>query len=452
MGVPEPGWGAQGSSGRCWAGDGDGGGGEEGAAPHPEPPDPPERGLHISLPSRSSGSGGAGGALRNGDSAVAPGEGAGGSSSSLEPQLEGLGWSHSAGPRGAPGAWPPPPSPRSARDSPGLGASAGDRPGQGRVTETLGSPPGVPTPPTPPPFSVRRRKDSLRRRSREKPPSSSSLPGEPGIMLVCGDTGGAVGGLWDPPPACSGPPGSLSPSQFAQRPLPCSGPSTQNCTEPPRLLRTPNPPQGPPGSLRAPHDCSKLLSLLRAPPIPSGLPVCSGPIPTFPPACSEPPFLFSTINFSGPPVPLDLPACSGPPILQPHPPRAPPHVAQVEGDLEGAPEAVGELGVHVQHLEQVLTQDLVQVAVGESPNVRPRLPGPGVQVQRLPEGVVLTWGCGGVTGGPGGPRTAPGTPAAAAAPKGALLIEANSGGYPEGREGSHQGCEQGWGDPREHPR
>lgn len=35
------------------------------------------------------------------------------------------------------------------------------------------------------PFSVRRRKESLRRRRRLKPPFISSLPGDPGIMLVC---------------------------------------------------------------------------------------------------------------------------------------------------------------------------------------------------------------------------------------------------------------------------
>lgn len=58
----------------------------------PPSPFPPERGLHMSLPLRSSASGAAGASvparvLRNGDSTAAPG--AGGSSSSLEGELEG---------------------------------------------------------------------------------------------------------------------------------------------------------------------------------------------------------------------------------------------------------------------------------------------------------------------------------------------------------------------------
>lgn len=56
----------------------------------------------------------------------------------------------------------------------------------------------------------------------------------------------------------------------------------------------------------------------------------------------------------------------------------PTHVSQVEGDLQAGPEVVGELGVHVQHLQQVVPMDLVQVAVGEGPHVpiglaRPRV-------------------------------------------------------------------------------
>lgn len=159
----------------------------------PHAPSPPERGLHISLPSRSSVSVAAGASplgrgLRKGERAAAPGVGTGCSSSSLDGELEGeLQWhgSHSAGPRGAPGAWQPLLS-RSAfcppRGSPA--ASASEERTHGGVTHPSG-PPHPPHPPNPAPFSVRRRKESLRLRRRLKPLSSSSLPGEPGIMLVC---------------------------------------------------------------------------------------------------------------------------------------------------------------------------------------------------------------------------------------------------------------------------
>lgn len=61
------------------------------------------------------------------------------------------------------------------------------------TTAPWGLDPPTPGPPTSP-FSVRRRKESLRLRRRLKPPSSSSLPGEPGIMLVCGKRGDETGG------------------------------------------------------------------------------------------------------------------------------------------------------------------------------------------------------------------------------------------------------------------
>lgn len=164
----------------------------------------------MSLPLRSSASAGAGACppgrgLRKGESAVAPGPAAGGSSSSLEGELEGeleRQGSHSAGPRGAPGAWQLLPA-RSAfcplRSSPALAASVGRGGVGGHGTgggsrRPLGAPKPPPAPPhyapPDPPFSVRRRKESLRFRRRLKPLSSSSLPGEPGIMLVCGEGGG----------------------------------------------------------------------------------------------------------------------------------------------------------------------------------------------------------------------------------------------------------------------
>ena len=52
---------------------------------------------------------------------------------------------------------------------------------------------------------------------------------------------------------------------------------------------------------------------------------------------------------------------------------------------------VRELGVHVQHLQQVVAVDLVQVAVGEGPHVPVGLPRARVQVQRLSEDVILPW-------------------------------------------------------------
>ena len=65
------------------------------------------------------------------------------------------------------------------------------------------------------------------------------------------------------------------------------------------------------------------------------------------------------------------------------------YVSQVEGDLQVPPEVLGELGVHVQHLLNVLSQDLVEVAVGQGAHVRVGLAGPRVKVDGLAEDVVL---------------------------------------------------------------
>lgn len=161
----------------------------------------------------------------------------------------------------------------------------------------------------------------MRRRSREKPPSSSSLPGEPGIMLVCGDTGARSGGC--------GTPRSLSPSQLAQRPLPCSGPPTHNCTESPNLLRTPSLSQGPPGLLRIPQ---RLLETPQpAPNSPNflktpSLLMTSSPsqLAQNPPNWSgHPQLALNPLICSGPPSSLG-PPCSGPPTSHPHSPLGPP--------------------------------------------------------------------------------------------------------------------------------
>jgi len=66
-------------------------------------------------------------------------------------------------------------------------------------------------------------------------------------------------------------------------------------------------------------------------------------------------------------------------------------VAQVEGQLQVGQEVVGELGVHVEYLQDLLALDGVDVAVAERTHVRVGLARLGVQVDHLPEDVVLTW-------------------------------------------------------------
>lgn len=66
------------------------------------------------------------------------------------------------------------------------------------------------------------------------------------------------------------------------------------------------------------------------------------------------------------------------------------HISQVEGDLQVVPEHVREVGIHVQHLQQVVPQDLVEVAVGQSPDVGARFARPSVQADVLAENVVLS--------------------------------------------------------------
>ena len=68
------------------------------------------------------------------------------------------------------------------------------------------------------------------------------------------------------------------------------------------------------------------------------------------------------------------------------------HVAQVEGDLEVAREAVGELGVHLEHVQQVVARDLVQVAVRQRAHVAARLAHRRVTTHVLAEHVVLACG------------------------------------------------------------
>lgn len=75
--------------------------------------------------------------------------------------------------------------------------------------------------------------------------------------------------------------------------------------------------------------------------------------------------------------------------------RVQPHlgilVPQVKGQLQVGQEVVGELGVHVQHLQDLLPLDGVKVAVAQRSHVRARLPRLGEEVDELAEDVVLAW-------------------------------------------------------------
>lgn len=67
------------------------------------------------------------------------------------------------------------------------------------------------------------------------------------------------------------------------------------------------------------------------------------------------------------------------------------HISQVEGDFQVIPEHVCEVGIHVQHLQQIISQDLVKVAVGQSPDIRAGFTWPPVQTDGFTEDVVLSY-------------------------------------------------------------
>lgn len=67
-------------------------------------------------------------------------------------------------------------------------------------------------------------------------------------------------------------------------------------------------------------------------------------------------------------------------------------IAQVKGQLQVGQEVVGELRVHVQHLQDLVPLDGVQVAVAKCPHVGTRLARLGEEVDELAEDVVLAWG------------------------------------------------------------
>lgn len=67
------------------------------------------------------------------------------------------------------------------------------------------------------------------------------------------------------------------------------------------------------------------------------------------------------------------------------------HITEVEGDFQVVPEVVGELGIHVQHLQNVFSEDFMEIAVGQSPHISVGLTRPGVKVDGLAKDVVLPW-------------------------------------------------------------
>lgn len=64
-------------------------------------------------------------------------------------------------------------------------------------------------------------------------------------------------------------------------------------------------------------------------------------------------------------------------------------ISEVKGDLKITPEEVWELRVHVQHLQHILSVDLMKVAVRQSSNISVWLPRTSVQVEGLTEYIVF---------------------------------------------------------------
>lgn len=69
-------------------------------------------------------------------------------------------------------------------------------------------------------------------------------------------------------------------------------------------------------------------------------------------------------------------------------------VPEVKGQLQVCEEVVGKFWIHVQHLQNLLPLNGVEVAVAERSHVCARLPRLGEQVDGLAEDVVLTCGRG----------------------------------------------------------
>ena len=70
-------------------------------------------------------------------------------------------------------------------------------------------------------------------------------------------------------------------------------------------------------------------------------------------------------------------------------------LAEVAGEDEVAGEGVGEGGVEVEHLEQRLPLDDVQVAVGQRTHVGTRMGQGGLLPEHISKHITFTWGKGG---------------------------------------------------------
>jgi len=64
-------------------------------------------------------------------------------------------------------------------------------------------------------------------------------------------------------------------------------------------------------------------------------------------------------------------------------------VSQFEGDLKVAGEVRGEVGIHLEDVEQIITVNLVQVTVGQRPDVARRLANRLMDAHMLAEHVIL---------------------------------------------------------------
>lgn len=65
-------------------------------------------------------------------------------------------------------------------------------------------------------------------------------------------------------------------------------------------------------------------------------------------------------------------------------------ITEVKGQLQVLEEVVGELWIHVQHLQNLLPLNGVEVAVAQRPHVCAGFPRLGEQVDHLAKNVVLT--------------------------------------------------------------
>lgn len=65
-------------------------------------------------------------------------------------------------------------------------------------------------------------------------------------------------------------------------------------------------------------------------------------------------------------------------------------IPEVKRQLQVCEEVVGKFWIHVQHLQNLLPLNGVEVAVAERSHVRTRLPRLGEQVDHLAENVILT--------------------------------------------------------------